>query len=767
MRGFARMVCFATFAGLFLGCYFASESIYQTLVKSRSDKYELAKAVVITDISDLMVNAVTPSVLTVMFNVFQVSLEDFTLAAETYANRNEIDLLIYSPLVSPNGLTQQEFEEEASNVHGFGVVMTEIVDGELAPITNDNDSQSVSWPIYYRYPENPALIGYDMYTSEEIRTGIDSMVTNKKVDLSDPIIYIDTGESGLVILQPIYDKSNTTAVIGVIARGIRSSIVSTFPGVETFSEMYPLTEIEMFISRDGGAQNIFYDPNPSVSLHEVDVKDRISLELTTDVTLFMYVSDDITLDRSTTYYLTIAFGFFVVVLLATMVEGYRYVIDTAKESKFKSRFIADMSHEIRTPMNGIMGSAELLRDQDLNPVCTEYVSMISSCGTSLLTIIDDVLDMSKIQANMMNIENKQMNTNGTFHDAVHATWAGYTRSPHFKNSVCLNLEISPAATASEVASDSTRIRQIVCNLVSNALKFTDNGSVSVSVDVENGPGEGTAYIRASVTDTGIGMSESAMKKLFQPFSQVHRGRDVGGTGLGLVITQQLVTLMGGKISCDSKAGLGTKFTFCVLAKGTVNSSRNDQPPLLYTFGTFGGAENVQVCPQNACMDTATSIDSHGQSTFDIDMACETGTQPKILVVDDNKVNRLVASKLLQSFGCLTELADHGLQAIEACDVSSYSLIIMDKVMPVMDGVEATKEIRRGNGLNKNTKILFLTATVSTEAILECNRAGGNDFLTKPLSKHLLYDKLTDNLVVKEIAWMRRHIHANRNVNDTN
>ncbi|CAN0573008.1 unnamed protein product, partial [Ectocarpus sp. 12 AP-2014] len=438
MCGFARIVCFTVFAGIFLGCYFTAESMHRALVKSRADKYELARAVVIDDISDLMVNAATPSVLTVMFNLFQVSLEDFMIAAETYANKNEIDLLIYSPLVSPNGWTRQEFEEEASDVHGFGVVTTEIVDGELTPKTNVSDSQGVSWPIYYRYPEDPALIGYDMYTSEDIRTGIDSMVKNKIVDVSDPIIYIDTGEPGFVILQPIYDKSNATAVIGVIARGIRSSIVSTSPGVETFSEMYPLTEIEMFISRDGGPQNIFYDPDPSASLHEVGVKDCISLELTTDVTLFMCVSDDITLDRSTTYYLTIAFGFFVVILLATMVEGYRYVIDTAKESKFKSRFIADMSHEIRTPMNGIMGSAELLRDQDLNPACTEYVRLISSCGTSLLTIIDDVLDMFKIQANMMNIEDKQMNTNGTFHDAVHATWAGYARSPHFKNSVCLN-----------------------------------------------------------------------------------------------------------------------------------------------------------------------------------------------------------------------------------------------------------------------------------------------------------------------------------------
>ncbi|CAM9103376.1 unnamed protein product, partial [Ectocarpus sp. 12 AP-2014] len=362
-------------------------------------------------------------------------------------------------------------------------------------------------------------------------------------------------------------------------------------------------------------------------------------------------------------------------------------------------------------MNGIMGSAELLKGQDLSPVCTEYVRTISSCGTSLLTIVDDVLDMSKIQANMMNMKEVSMRTNCVFHDAVYATWAGYARSPHFKRSVSLTLEISSASVVSKVRGDPTRMRQVVCNLVSNALKFTDKGTVKVTVDVENGPSEGTVYIKSTVADTGIGMSVHTMKKLFQPFSQVHRERDVGGTGLGLVITQKLVNLMGGEISCESKAGVGTKFSFSLLA----------------------------------CLDTSTSNDSLGTTTFDIDVAYDSANQPRILVVDDNGVNRLVASKLLESFGCAVELADNGLQAIEACDVSVFSLIIMDKVMPVMDGVEAAREIRAGTGLNKDTKLMFLTATVSSEAIIECNEAGGNDFMTKPLSRHILYDKVTDNL----------------------
>ncbi|CAM9102657.1 unnamed protein product [Ectocarpus sp. 12 AP-2014] len=409
-------------------------------------------------------------------------------------------------------------------------------------------------------------------------------------------------------------------------------------------------------------------------------------------------------------------------------------------------------------MNGIMGSAELLKGQDLSPVCTEYVRTISSCGTSLLTIVDDVLDMSKIQANMMNMKEVSMRTNCVFHDAVYATWAGYARSPHFKRSVSLTLEISSASVVSKVRGDPTRMRQVVCNLVSNALKFTDKGTVKVTVDVENGPSEGTVYIKSTVADTGIGMSVHTMKKLFQPFSQVHRERDVGGTGLGLVITQKLVNLMGGEISCESKAGVGTKFSFSLLVNGTLSSGKKDDSPVLYTFG---GTEEGMVTVHKACLDTSTSNDSLGTTTFDIDVAYDSANQPRILVVDDNGVNRLVASKLLESFGCAVELADNGLQAIEACDVSVFSLIIMDKVMPVMDGVEAAREIRAGTGLNKDTKLMFLTATVSSEAIIECNEAGGNDFMTKPLSRHILYDKVTDNLVSSEIAWMRRHIGARR------
>lgn len=742
--------------------YLLAEYIYNTRITSEAATLDVATERVITDISNLMLTTVIPSTLSVAVNLFNVSIAEFQTLSETFATRNNVDLLIYSPLVSLDGFTRQDFELAASEVHGFEVVTTELIDGQVTP-KPDNGSEGMSWPIFYRYPDDPDLIGYDIYTDTPIRVGIDSMISDNAVAVSDTTTYIDTGEPGLVILQPVYKdiSMNGTVVgvtvVGVVARGIRSSNIVEFPSVASFTNNYPSIEIGLYISRDGGPLSAFSESDLSVSANDKDVTDCTETRLTSHAQMFTCVSDVVHSGRSTTYLLTMILGVLIAILLSGMAVCYQNVVDASKESHFKSRFIADMSHEIRTPMNGIMGSAELLKDHDLGPACAEYVRMIQSCGTSLLTIIDDVLDMSKIQANMMNIREVPMNIPTTFHDAVNATWAGYTKSPRFKTDVVLVLEISTSSTVSNVKGDPARVRQIVCNLVSNALKFTDKGTVKVSVDVKHGPNEGTVYISASVSDTGIGMSDGAMKKLFQPFCQVHQGRDVGGTGLGLVIVQKLIELMGGQISCDSKLNKGTTFSFSVLTTGTMAPRGDNDGTSVYTFGgtdeSMNGIRGRPVCSE--------SVNSFGHTTFDLEMDSDTGEQPKILVVDDNMVNKRVASKLLETFGCAVELADNGIQALQACDTSLFSLIIMDKVMPVMDGIDAVKEIRAGNGLNKDTRVMFLTATVSADAIAECNRAGGNDFLTKPLSKHLLYDKLCDNLTFKNAAWMRDHIVSNR------
>lgn len=750
---FSKIVYFGIFFVISLSSYFVGEFTQDLRIKSEITSLRIDSELVSSEIADLLLTAVQPGAVTVSFNTFDVSLDQFLIISDAYAKRNDIHLLIYAPLVSPEGFSREEFEAESSKIHGYEVILTELVDDQLTPKAL-NDSEAMSWPIHYRYPENPYFIGYDMFTSVPIRTGIESMLKTKQIDVSDPIHFIDTNELGLVILQPVYDKTDNSIISGAIVRGIRSSEIIASPGIESFVTSHPSAEIEVFLSRSGGTPIIFYDPDPSVATNVDLATGCYVVEYTEDVDAYTCITDPVELSRSTVYLLVLTLGVLVAVSLSAC---FRCVVYTAQESKFKSRFIADMSHEIRTPMNGIMGSAELLRDQKLTPVCAEYVRMISSCCTSLLTIIDDVLDMSKIQANMMSIQEIPVKIHTVFHDAANATWVGYSKSPHFKKNVELVLEVSTCSILSKVRGDPARIRQIVCNLVSNALKFTDDGTVKVTVGVEEGSTTGTVCINASVSDTGIGMSEKALKSLFQPFSQVHQGRNVGGTGLGLVITQKLVALMGGSISCESKLKEGTTFSFSIITKG-VSGPLDKGEKTVYTFGDVeSGFINVQ---KNVHHMGSVSADSYGMSTFDTELGDEY-MQPSVLVVDDNEMNRRVASRLLESFGCGVETVDNGIQAVQACESSLFSLVLMDKIMPVMDGVEATREIRSGNGQNKATKIVFLTATISAEAIVECNQAGGSDFLTKPVSKHLLYEKLCDNLIAKEVVWVRRHLAEKR------
>lgn len=748
----SKMVYFGICCVVATATFFSAEFTHNTRLSSEISTLHIESVGIHSEISNLFLSAVKQGGVTVSLNLFNVSLDQFLILSEAYADRNDIDLLIYSPLVSPDGFTRKEFEAESSRIHGFEVSTTELVDGELVPKAS-NDSQGMSWPVHYRYPENPYFIGYDIFTSAAIRTGIESMLRTKRIDVSDPIKFIDTDELGLLILQPVYSKADNSTVIGLVARGIRSSYIIASPTIQSFLAVHPFSEIEVFLSRKEGTPIVFHDPDPSVGTNTNSVTDCPIVEYTDDVDMYTCISDPRSVPRSTAYLLILTLGALVAVSLSAC---FKCAVDSAQESKFKSRFIADISHEIRTPMNGIMGSAELLRDQSLNPVCTEYVRMIFSCCTSLLTIIDDVLDLSKIQAKMMNIQEVPMKIHTTFHDAVNATWVGYARSPHFKPSVSIVLEMSTNSMLSKVRGDPARIRQIVCNLVSNALKFTDGGVTKVTVGVAEGPTTGTVYIRASVSDTGIGMSEKAMKRLFQPFSQVHRGRDVGGTGLGLVITQKLVSLMNGNITCQSKLKEGTTFSFDVLTRGEICTSHSCGEKVFHTFDMSSGFLEEQAGSHGS-----SSADSYNVSNFESGEIGYEHVQPHVLVVDDNAMNRRIASKLLESFGCFVETANNGIQAVQACESSLFSLIIMDKVMPVMDGVTATRAIRAGNGQNKATRIVFLTATVSADAIVECNEAGGNDYLTKPVSKHLMYDKLCDNLIAEEVLAMKRHLAQER------
>lgn len=699
--------------------HFIASGVEKANSSLRQKEYAESLSVAATELISGFGRAIAPSVIASSFAYnHPLSLALFDRLSPLEFENKPIGTLAYAVKRSANETF--ETEQELSELYGTDITLSNI-----------DYLEDVMWIIIYAHPFVDFAIGLNLNSQEDTSLAISDMSLNGNITVTKPV-ELGTGEYGILSLEPVRDSADA-----VDALLLRLFTTEKYFGSDIFETFVLQKSVPYQVTIDGTdlIQNATLPEGGITSFSEnfEGIEIVVAAPSAEPVQNYRHY-----------YGMLMCSGVLITSLVvAAMLFNLRASVEAKKTVELKGKFITDMSHEIRTPMNGIMGSTEMMLEYPMEDALVEYLRVIRSCGAFLLNIINDILDMSKMEAGMMDICSEDFNLISDTLQVVRNTKISFeTSSP---TGIMENVETSLNICQSfplQVKGDSIRYRQVLSNIYMNAMRFTDRGSITIHVKCV--PVSNTdVTVEISVSDTGIGMSRKNATRCFKSFVQVHpQSRDIGGTGLGLSVSKKLLSLMGGSVVCTSEVGKGSTFTLKMKMAGCLNKN---PPPDNYRW--VFSKENRGFIDKEI-LEGLYSESSVSESSPE--------KEPLVLIVDDNKINRVIASKVLQSFGVPSHTCDNGIQAVELCETIKFSLVLMDMVMPMMDGETATRTIRSSQtNPNRDTPILFLTANVGRHYHDLCIQAGGNAVITKPINKKTLLTSMSALVTKEEASWMKK------------